>query len=618
MDPAGERLAEWVRRNGGYIHPSLCVAINAPTGSRGVVARADIPADGWWDDLPPGLRDDDDADGADEIDDDGSGVDGPSPATTPRGAAGSGDHDDGEDPSTSTSASAAAVPLPPRPTSPTPGTGRRRRQAPLVAVPEALYLSNALLDTGPYRKLLRPCRGVANSLPAHLQLALVLAIEAEAGPRSFWADYVDVLRDTAPPCGWDAPKDEAERCLAAAGVPTRDREREAAAAAAEAAESAAAAAAGLVGTRIDGPDDQSAPVEMLPEDYASLAGGPYASLMRGDHDVDGGGGQSEMESEDGSSTFSGVRSLLARSLRRILAAVEGGDGTAEVSEGGDGTEATGDTVAEPAAETIPAEDAGEPALIDDWLLVPPSTSSSSPTPPDSIDDEGAPEWETRWRDARRAIDGQVDLLRKGWGRDLGLSRARLRWALGHVLSRCFGDDDLVGLAPYLDLLNHSRLAPAPQPRELGSGGSRGSDSAVSPRGGRAVPPAYLEDGGPLCVEVPARWGGVPRGLDEGEELCISYVARTDAVTAYINFGFVPEECRPRRTDRRDPDGGEGGGKGGKKGGKGSKDKLKKTSKSNKVKELLTGARDDDEELALASVDEEFAGQWGEATGPSLP
>lgn len=76
------------------------------------------------------------------------------------------------------------------------------------------------------------------------------------------------------------------------------------------------------------------------------------------------------------------------------------------------------------------------------------------------------------------------MLREGWGRTLCIERKRFRWALGHVLSRCFGDDDVVGLAPFIDLMNHSSYAPAPE--------------------------GMTCDDGSVVMYVPAVWDGEPR------------------------------------------------------------------------------------------------------------
>lgn len=137
-----------------------------------------------------------------------------------------------------------------------------------------------------------------------------------------------------------------------------------------------------------------------------------------------------------------------------------------------------------------------------------------------IDD--IPDWEQRYSDAKEAIEAQVKVLREGWGRELGIERRRFRWALGHVLSRCFGDDDVVGLAPFIDLMNHSCYAPPPQ-------GMTGEDGSVR-------------------MYVPALWDDEPREVKAGEEVLISYVARTDPMTAYLSFGFIPEELLPERED----------------------------------------------------------------------
>ena len=133
-----------------------------------------------------------------------------------------------------------------------------------------------------------------------------------------------------------------------------------------------------------------------------------------------------------------------------------------------------------------------------------------------------PDWEDRFEQAVTAIEGQVKVLREGWGRALGIKRDRLRWAIGHVLSRCFGDSEVVGLAPFIDLFNHSSHASPPE-------GSEGAEGAV-------------------VMNVVAKWGDEPRDVDSGEEVFISYVARTDPMTAFLSFGFIPEELLPHKPD----------------------------------------------------------------------
>lgn len=136
IDTAGATLKDWVVENGGTVHPSLVVAINAPSGSRGVVAEEAIPY----------------------------------------------------------------------------------KDEPLVSIPERLYLSNIELGSDRYRKLLKKSKAVVDTLPAYMQLALVLCIEAEAGEKSFWYPYIQCLDQQNVPNGWAMSKEEAEGVLTKLGV----------------------------------------------------------------------------------------------------------------------------------------------------------------------------------------------------------------------------------------------------------------------------------------------------------------------------------------------------------------------------------------------------------------
>ena len=80
------------------------------------------------------------------------------------------------------------------------------------ACPQSLYLTNVLLGTDRYQRLLKKSKAVVDHLPAYLQLALVLAIEAEAGTASFWAPYINCIRDQREPNGWAKV-----RCLESCG-----------------------------------------------------------------------------------------------------------------------------------------------------------------------------------------------------------------------------------------------------------------------------------------------------------------------------------------------------------------------------------------------------------------
>jgi hypothetical protein len=54
----------------------------------------------------------------------------------------------------------------------------------------------------------------------------------------------------------------------------------------------------------------------------------------------------------------------------------------------------------------------------------------------------AADWGPRVRAAADAVQGRVDAAAAAWGTELGVSAVDLRWALGHVVSRCFGSGEL--------------------------------------------------------------------------------------------------------------------------------------------------------------------------------
>ena len=94
-----------------------------------------------------------------------------------------------------------------------------------------------------------------------------------------------------------------------------------------------------------------------------------------------------------------------------------------------------------------------------------------------------------------------------------------------MLSRCFGGESEVGLAPYIDMLNHRQGAQRPSAFE--------QDGQV-----------YVYVNTPKDPQL-----GLQQGLREGEELCICYnhvAAGPNSVAPWrslMNFGFVPDELR---------------------------------------------------------------------------
>mmetsp|Transcript_12367 Transcript_12367/g.25987 ORF Transcript_12367/g.25987 Transcript_12367/m.25987 type:complete len:337 (-) Transcript_12367:219-1229(-) len=92
------------------------------------------------------------------------------------------------------------------------------------------------------------------------------------------------------------------------------------------------------------------------------------------------------------------------------------------------------------------------------------------------------------------------------------------WAMGHVLSRSFASHPQLGLAPMIDLCNHSGAACHP---ELAWGDEDQSEYfyfVTSARGGQTAP------------------------LGAGEELFIKYVeGNVPPKEAFMSYGFVPEE-----------------------------------------------------------------------------
>eukprot|EP00193_Tetraselmis_chui_P015526 CAMPEP_0177778182 /NCGR_PEP_ID=MMETSP0491_2-20121128/15810_1 /TAXON_ID=63592 /ORGANISM="Tetraselmis chuii, Strain PLY429" /LENGTH=265 /DNA_ID=CAMNT_0019297423 /DNA_START=342 /DNA_END=1140 /DNA_ORIENTATION=+ len=115
---------------------------------------------------------------------------------------------------------------------------------------------------------------------------------------------------------------------------------------------------------------------------------------------------------------------------------------------------------------------------------------------------------------RSAMAKQSDTLAVRFGRELSITSADIVWAMGQVLSRCFGNiQEGVGMAPYIDLMNHDALATKPS--------------------------GYMDDDGKEFVFVPSVFNGVPRALTPGDEIFISYATLKAPSEMLMSFGFVP-------------------------------------------------------------------------------
>lgn len=117
------------------------------------------------------------------------------------------------------------------------------------------------------------------------------------------------------------------------------------------------------------------------------------------------------------------------------------------------------------------------------------------------------------------------------------SQPLLPWAAApssnpQVLSRSFGHEPDVALAPYIDLCNHRQGSPQP-----------GAFTRDAPEGGAEQGEQEEE----VYAFVESSFGGRPLALAAGDEVYISYVASNAAAKqAFLNLGFVPPELlRPR-------------------------------------------------------------------------
>lgn len=123
-------------------------------------------------------------------------------------------------------------------------------------------------------------------------------------------------------------------------------------------------------------------------------------------------------------------------------------------------------------------------------------------------------WPEKMAYLRSNIRHRATVVERTYGDLLRISADDFFWAIGQVLSRSFGAAQDLGLAPYIDLLNHKQ---------------------------GAHKPALVDVHGEPYVYVTSSASDEPWELNVGDELCISYVTKTDPLLAFSNFGFVPPE-----------------------------------------------------------------------------
>jgi len=125
------------------------------------------------------------------------------------------------------------------------------------------------------------------------------------------------------------------------------------------------------------------------------------------------------------------------------------------------------------------------------------------------------QWPKEVERARHAIHQQAEAAVRQYGKALGVDEQGVVWAAAQVLSRAFGSDTELGMAPLIDMCNHRAGADTPW----------GSEDV---------------DGQPVSC-ITSCHNGQPSELLAGDELFISYMARCSPLEAFLNFGFVPPE-----------------------------------------------------------------------------
>lgn len=89
----------------------------------------------------------------------------------------------------------------------------------------------------------------------------------------------------------------------------------------------------------------------------------------------------------------------------------------------------------------------------------------------------------------------------------------------------------MGLAPYIDLCNHSAGHQRPTPADLAGDDPEAAGSNSADQGASSD----------VVVWVANSLEGQVRPLRAGQELYITYVANCSPLQAWLNFGFVPPE-----------------------------------------------------------------------------
>ncbi|KAL4444060.1 hypothetical protein ABPG75_011797 [Micractinium tetrahymenae] len=112
-------------------------------------------------------------------------------------------------------------------------------------------------------------------------------------------------------------------------------------------------------------------------------------------------------------------------------------------------------------------------------------------------------WAPRVQAAAAAVERQAAAAAAAYGEQLGgVTAEDIRWALGQVVSRCFGSGPDLSLLPFIDCCNHRQHADQPD----GFAGATGEP----------------------CAAITCRHRGAAQALPAGGELCISYPADAEA------------------------------------------------------------------------------------------
>ncbi|KAG2448771.1 hypothetical protein HYH02_006124 [Chlamydomonas schloesseri] len=143
-------------------------------------------------------------------------------------------------------------------------------------------------------------------------------------------------------------------------------------------------------------------------------------------------------------------------------------------------------------------------------------------------------WDAAVERARAGVYARAEAAVRVYGRHLEVEVdvADVVWGMGQVLSRAYGREPELGLAPYIDLCNHTLGAPRP-----------GGFTEEEEEGGREVSYAVIES---------SRYGK-PLPLAVGDEVYVTYAADGgDPLAAFLNLGFVPPEMVLEQSVRAPP------------------------------------------------------------------